>query len=478
MALSRTIGSVVVRGGSGGGGGDVLSGIVVARQWVNVHTRWLASSSSMLDETTATGASTSSSSSSSLLSQRKQQEQQHSSEESSDALMRKYGVRSLGWAPSSKEMKTISSSSFMTAELGLSPRSVKKLHEMRPVCSRAIASSDTTRKRALALVEVLSGRFGMTEQELVKFLAYSPVKLDFKTDINVFIEYFTNELGFDDNDLKTIMRKFPLLFRCDHESQVLPVVDFLRGELLMDDADVKRATRKYPQILTLRVDRKLSPMMSYFLDVLGMRLPNLRTAVVRFPQILSHSEESIHERLGLLRDLGMSDADLGVVVAKAPQVLGLVLDKRMEFWKSVVADLLRREALREKASSSKSSLSSSLSLSSSSSLAHVDIDARVNAALAGMIRLCPTILHMRQETVETKLQYAIETMHFSPENILSFPQYFTYSFGKRIKPRFGILKAMNVEDMPLPYMLTKADDGFEQSVARRAAKREAAALLL
>ena len=230
----------------------------------------------------------------------------------------------------------------------------------------------------------------------------------------------------------------------------------------MDTDTLKRATRLYPQILTLRVDRKLMPMLSFFVDVLGMPLPSVRKAVVRFPQILGHSEESVRMRLSLLRQLGMSDADLGVVVAKAPQVLGLLLDKRVQFWRSIVAEMLKRDVPREQAASS----------------SNADMNARVNSALAGMIRLCPTILHASQEAVEAKLQYAMETMRSSPEDILSFPQYFTYSLPKRIKPRFGILKAMRVDDMPLPNMLTKGDDMFEQSVARRAAKREAAALMM
>ena len=59
-------------------------------------------------------------------------------------------------------------------------------------------------------------------------------------------------------------------------------------------------------------------------------------------------------------------------------------------------------------------------------------------------------------------------MRFPPSTVLAFPQHFTYEFEKRIKSRYGIIKAMEIRGMPLNSMLVRTDAEFERAVVRLA----------
>lgn len=94
--------------------------------------------------------------------------------------------------------------------------------------------------------------------------------------------------------------------------------------------------------------------------------------------------------------------------------------------------------------------------------------AKVDDALVGLIKRCPGALLLKEDVVKEKLRYAIDVMRFPPSTVLAFPQYFTYAFEKRIKSRYGIIKAMEIRGMPLNSMLVRTDAEFERAVVRLA----------
>lgn len=228
-----------------------------------------------------------------------------------------------------------------------------------------------------------------------------------------------------------------------NQNQVFPVVNFFKTSLDMNRSDIKRVVKRIPQVLTLHVERKMLPQLKFLVKEMGIDELTLKKLVKRFPQIFSHGTERLRERTGLFRTMGMTDQQVTETVKRAPEVLGLVLDKRLDFWREIVEVMIEKQR--------------------KSNAAHLDSTLSVDDIICSMTLLCPAVLLLKHETVEAKLWFALDVMKLEPIELIKFPHYFTYSFRNRIEKRHGILKAMNIHNMSIASMLVRTDDKFEKA---------------
>lgn len=76
-----------------------------------------------------------------------------------------------------------------------------------------------------------------------------------------------------------------------------------------------------------------------------------------------------------------------------------------------------------------------------------------------IVRFSPLLGYNTEEVLRPKLEFLVNTMGKSVKEVLYYPRYFSYSMEKRIKPRFLVLRGMNV-NCSLKDMLAKNDDEF------------------
>lgn len=74
-------------------------------------------------------------------------------------------------------------------------------------------------------------------------------------------------------------------------------------------------------------------------------------------------------------------------------------------------------------------------------------------------RFSPLLGYSINEVFRPKLEFLTNTMAKSLRDVVDYPRYFSYSLEKKIKPRFWVLKARNVE-CSLKDMLGKNDEEF------------------
>lgn len=80
--------------------------------------------------------------------------------------------------------------------------------------------------------------------------------------------------------------------------------------------------------------------------------------------------------------------------------------------------------------------------------------------IAFMVRkFSPLLGYSIDEVLRPKVEFLVNTMEKPITDVVDYPRYFSYSLEKKIKPRFWVLKARNVE-CSLKDMLGKNDDDF------------------
>lgn len=76
-------------------------------------------------------------------------------------------------------------------------------------------------------------------------------------------------------------------------------------------------------------------------------------------------------------------------------------------------------------------------------------------------RFSPLLGYSIEEVLRPKLEFFINTMEKPVTDLVEYPRYFSYSLEKKIKPRYWVLKARNME-CSLKDMLGKNDEQFAE----------------
>lgn len=74
-------------------------------------------------------------------------------------------------------------------------------------------------------------------------------------------------------------------------------------------------------------------------------------------------------------------------------------------------------------------------------------------------KFSPLLGYSIEEVLRPKLEFLTKTMKKPLREVVDYPRYFSYSLEKKIKPRFWLLKSINIE-CSLKEMLGKNDEEF------------------
>ncbi|CAI5998306.1 unnamed protein product [Closterium sp. NIES-64] len=232
---------------------------------------------------------------------------------------------------------------------------------------------------------------------------------------------FLEELGVD---MVAAIVKCPALM-----DTTLPVMraalHFLRVDVgICTPRDIERVVHRCPQILTLDVEERLLPVVYLLRRDLGLDRAHAKKVISRCPALLVQPIDTVLlPAVNFLRAMGVEN--LAKTVVNNPSLLSVDPQQKL---------LPRLSFLQEQGLTA-------------------DEAKRVLAR-------CPAIFNYSiQSNLAPKLQFLTGTMRRSVKEILSFPQFFSFSLDGRIQPRFRMAAERGLS-LSLGALLALPEDAF------------------
>ncbi|XP_022954670.1 transcription termination factor MTEF1, chloroplastic-like [Cucurbita moschata] len=203
------------------------------------------------------------------------------------------------------------------------------------------------------------------------------------------------------------------------------VISFLQSKGI-HQKDFAKIFGMCPKVLTSDVKTDLIPVFTFLSEDLKVPDQNFRRAINKCPRLLASSaKDQLKPTLFYLQRLGLKD--LEALAYHDPVLLVSSVEKTL-------IPKLRYLG--------------SLGFSKS--------------AIVGMVLRCPALLTFSIENnFKPKFEYFSGEMHRKLEELEGFPQYFSFSLEKRIKPRY-VETEQSGKDVSLSLMLKSTDDEFRE----------------
>ncbi|KAI3930690.1 hypothetical protein MKX01_037136 [Papaver californicum] len=252
--------------------------------------------------------------------------------------------------------------------------------------------------------------------------------------------------------------------------ELVPVIKFLRG-IDIERQDIGYVLMKYPEILGFKLEGTMStsvdigPMVTQFPYLLGMRVGTRIKPTVDYlvslgipKKILARMLEKRPKVLGF----GIRREMLALVIAQYPQILGLPLKAKLSsqqyfFNLKLKIDPEGFARVTEK-------MPQIVSLNQTVILRPIDfLRARgiVAEDVARMVIKCPQLVALQVESMKNSFHFFKCEMKRAFEEVIEFPEYFTYSLDSRIKPRYQRLSNKGIR-CSLAWFLNCSNQRFEE----------------
>ncbi|XP_059453749.1 transcription termination factor MTERF2, chloroplastic-like isoform X2 [Corylus avellana] len=204
----------------------------------------------------------------------------------------------------------------------------------------------------------------------------------------------------------------------------------------MNEKDFGTMVFDYPRVLGQFTMEEMNEKVRFFQDI-GVRDDAIGNMLVKFPSFLTYS---LYKKLRpvvifLMTKAGVSEKDIGKVIALAPELLGCSIVKKLEVNVKYFLSLgIRVRQLGE------------------------------------MIADFPMLLRYNPDILRPKYRYLRRTMVRPLKDLIEFPRFFSYSLDARIIPRHKILVERRI-NLKLRYMLASTDEEFEKKVEAMVERR-------
>ncbi|CAK0785304.1 hypothetical protein CVIRNUC_008511 [Coccomyxa viridis] len=242
------------------------------------------------------------------------------------------------------------------------------------------------------------------------------------------------EVGLEDGQLCMLLLRYPRVveYPLDHLRARLQYFTHLG----LTRAQLEQVVVKQPNLIcSLSMEDTLKPRVDLLQHTIGLAEDVLPKVIARSPSILACADESLLERVSLLRNGGLSQVDIVKMLTVHPQVLTYGVDAmraRFEFLHGL--GLSRKEA-------------------------------------AGVLARCPTVLSLSvQANLWPKVEYLTQELSGNARSLTTWPVYLTLSLQHRIIPRHKYWDRLRGRDTskPLPLsLLTCSDASFAERTAQR-----------
>ncbi|EFJ37146.1 hypothetical protein SELMODRAFT_77318 [Selaginella moellendorffii] len=272
------------------------------------------------------------------------------------------------------------------------------------------------------------------------------------------VKYFKTVLLLEDDELLSLVTRFPRLLVLNLDKSVINKVEYLKG-IGVQRAHAKRIILKNPRVLAYSLESNIIPKVE-FLDGLGFRRKSVGALLCKCPQLLSDMVSTcLRRKANFLLFLGVKSSQLADIMYVYPEFMGLKLDEvktRLAFYKSLRVEQHDLATM----------------LTKHPAIMNYDINTQVKPVieyfksslgfttrgLAAFLRRRPSVLG---ESVEFRVmattEYLLKDMQLDMDELLKFPQFFGYDLEDRVKPRHRLvawLKAKHIikQDYPPCYL--------------------------
>ncbi|XP_059453742.1 transcription termination factor MTERF2, chloroplastic-like isoform X1 [Corylus avellana] len=246
---------------------------------------------------------------------------------------------------------------------------------------------------------------------------------------------YLKEFGLCTEEVGKLLAFKPHLMGCGIEETWKPLVKYLYYHGISRDG-MKRMLMVKPIIFCVDLETTIVPKVRFFQDI-GVRDDAIGNMLVKFPSFLTYS---LYKKLRpvvifLMTKAGVSEKDIGKVIALAPELLGCSIVKKLEVNVKYFLSLgIRVRQLGE------------------------------------MIADFPMLLRYNPDILRPKYRYLRRTMVRPLKDLIEFPRFFSYSLDARIIPRHKILVERRI-NLKLRYMLASTDEEFEKKVEAMVERR-------
>ncbi|XP_057965713.1 transcription termination factor MTERF2, chloroplastic isoform X2 [Malania oleifera] len=275
---------------------------------------------------------------------------------------------------------------------------------------------------------------GMKEKDFGTMVYDYPKALGYFTleEMNQKVNYL-REFGLCNEDIGRLLAFQPRLIKCSIEEKWKPLVKYLYY-LGIDRDGMRRILTVKPMIFCLDLERVIVPKVRFLQDI-GIREDAIGNMLVKFPHLLTYSIRKKIRRvvIFLLTEAGVSQTNIGKVIALGPELLGCSIVRKLEVNVKYFLSLGIR-------------------------LRH----------LGTMIADFPMLLRYNIELLRPKYSYLRRTMVRPLEDLIEFP---SYSLEDRIIPRHQLL-VENQLNFELRYMLACSNEEFNKRVEAAVERRE------
>ncbi|OVA06620.1 Mitochodrial transcription termination factor-related [Macleaya cordata] len=308
---------------------------------------------------------------------------------------------------------------------------------------------------------------------------------------------YLEKIGITRSKLGEFVKNYPQVLHASVVVELVPVVRFLRG-LDVERQDIGYVLMKYPEILGFKLEgtmstsvaylvsigvspRDIGPMVTQYPYFLGMRVGTTIKPIVDYlvslglpkkilarmfekrAYILGYDlEETIKPNVDCLVSFGLRREALASVIAQYPQIIGLPLKAKLSsqqyfFNLKLKIDPEGFARVIEKMPQIVS-LNQSVILKPIEFLRGRGIQAE---DVAKMVIKCPQLVALRVELMKNSFYFFKSEMKRSLQELMEFPEYFTYSLESRIKPRHQRLSNKGIK-CSLAWFLNCSDQRFEE----------------
>ncbi|KAE8008494.1 hypothetical protein FH972_005000 [Carpinus fangiana] len=246
---------------------------------------------------------------------------------------------------------------------------------------------------------------------------------------------YLKEFGLCTEEVGKLLAFKPHLMGCGIEETWKPLVKYLYYHGISRDG-MKRMLMVKPIIFCVDLETTIVPKVRFFQDI-GVRDDAIGNMLVKFPSFLTYS---LYKKLRpvvifLMTKAGVSEKDIGKVIALAPELLGCSIVKKLEVNVKYFLSLgIRVRQLGE------------------------------------MIADFPMLLRYNPDILRPKYRYLRRTMVRPLQDLIEFPRFFSYSLDARIIPRHKISVERRI-NLKLRYMLASTDEEFEKKIEAMVERR-------
>ncbi|GAV82146.1 mTERF domain-containing protein [Cephalotus follicularis] len=246
---------------------------------------------------------------------------------------------------------------------------------------------------------------------------------------------YLKEFGLSHEDVGRLVAFKPELMSCSIEDRWKPLVKYLYYLGISRDG-MRRMLIIKPMVFCVELQTTIVPKVRFFQDI-GIRDDAIGNMLVRFPSLLTFN---LYKKIRpvvifLMTKAGVSERDIGKVIALAPELLGCHIVRKLEF--NVKYFLSLGIQIRQ---------------------------------LGEMIADFPLLLRYNVDLLRPKYRYLRRTMVRPLQDLIEFPRFFSYSLDDRIIPRHGVLVENRI-NFKLWYMLACTDEQFTERVLDEVERR-------